>query len=489
VTLVACGAVAPSVEPARPSATPLPSGSAPASDASRDAPPAPPIAAPTSLAPAASSAAAAPSAPPASLLVTARWLPIHERPDRGSPRVGLSRRGQRVPLSSAARATHPSSPCRGGWYAVAPRGFACAGADATLGEDRGAEAAAALLPDASRSLPFRVGAASFGPRYRRPPTAGEQAVTELDLTKLTRTAQAEPPLIDPSALAALRGREPRLLFARGTYASERVAWARELAGDGRAFVVTPDGAILPKDRVTPLDEPPAFGADLAAPGASKLPVALVVTEDARRLEVEGDHLVEREPLARRSVIPVDGGPVTTLGVRLLRARGGGWVRASDVAWAEAPASLPVGVGPDARWVRASVGRGTLLAMRGLTPVRVFAMSPGAGGVGQGVTHGTPLGRFMVSWKHLTADMSGEEGGVRWSVDEVPWVAYYLDGYAVHGAYWHDGFGRPRSHGCLNLTPADARWLFGWMDPQLPEGWYAVAAHPTLRPATIIDVAP
>lgn len=119
----------------------------------------------------------------------------------------------------------------------------------------------------------------------------------------------------------------------------------------------------------------------------------------------------------------------------------------------------------------------------------FAMSPGAGGVGKDVKHGTPLGRFMVAWKHLTADMSGEENGIGWSVDEVPWVAYYVDGYAVHGAYWHDGFGRPKSHGCLNLAPSDARRLFEWMEPALPSGWYAVAAHVTARPGTIIDVAP
>jgi lipoprotein-anchoring transpeptidase ErfK/SrfK len=45
--------------------------------------------------------------------------------------------------------------------------------------------------------------------------------------------------------------------------------------------------------------------------------------------------------------------------------------------------------------------------------------------------------------------------------------YYLGGYALHGAYWHDAFGTPRSHGCTNLAPADARWLFYWTDPQVP----------------------
>lgn len=432
---------------------------------------------------------ASPARPKPALVVAGKWLPIHERPDRRSLRVGLARRGQRVPLISGSQETAPVTPCRGGWYAVAPRGFACAGDDATLEPDRAAGAASLLLPDASRSLPFRVGAASFGPRYRRPPSEAEQADSEPDLARLVRAARAESPLVDVESLAALRGAERRLLHARGTYAGQRLAWAREVDVGDRAFLVTPDGALVPKDRVTPLVEPRPFSVDLGAPGAPTLPIAFVVTDDARRFELEDGVLVEREPLARRAVVEVEGAPTALRGARVLAVRRGGWVRLADVAWVERPAAVPRGVSSDARWVRASVTRGTLLAMRGLEPVRAFAMSPGAGGVGKDVKHGTPLGRFMVSWKHLTADMSGEEGGVGWSVDEVPWVAYYVDGYAVHGAYWHDGFGRPRSHGCLNLAPADARWLFEWMDPQLPDGWYAVAAHPTLRPATVIDVAP
>ncbi|WP_420829511.1 L,D-transpeptidase [Nannocystis pusilla] len=42
--------------------------------------------------------------------------------------------------------------------------------------------------------------------------------------------------------------------------------------------------------------------------------------------------------------------------------------------------------------------------------------------------------------------------------------------ALHGAYWHDQFGKRRSHGCVNLAPLDARWLFEWVSPALPAGW-------------------
>ena len=51
---------------------------------------------------------------------------------------------------------------------------------------------------------------------------------------------------------------------------------------------------------------------------------------------------------------------------------------------------------------------------------------------------------------------------------VPWVSYiHWTGIALHGTYWHNDFGTPRSRGCINLTPADARWLFRWTMPIVP----------------------
>jgi hypothetical protein len=57
-------------------------------------------------------------------------------------------------------------------------------------------------------------------------------------------------------------------------------------------------------------------------------------------------------------------------------------------------------------------------------------------------------------------------------DQMVFATLYR-GYGLHAAYWHDGFGSPRSHGCVNLSPRDARWLFDWASPSLPEGRRAV----------------
>jgi lipoprotein-anchoring transpeptidase ErfK/SrfK len=47
------------------------------------------------------------------------------------------------------------------------------------------------------------------------------------------------------------------------------------------------------------------------------------------------------------------------------------------------------------------------------------------------------------------------------LEDVPWILYYDGDRALHGAYWHDNFGARSSHGCVNMSPRDARWLFGF----------------------------
>jgi lipoprotein-anchoring transpeptidase ErfK/SrfK len=47
------------------------------------------------------------------------------------------------------------------------------------------------------------------------------------------------------------------------------------------------------------------------------------------------------------------------------------------------------------------------------------------------------------------------------LEDVPWTMYYDEARAFHGAYWHNSFGYPRSHGCVNLSLGDSHWLFDW----------------------------
>jgi hypothetical protein len=69
------------------------------------------------------------------------------------------------------------------------------------------------------------------------------------------------------------------------------------------------------------------------------------------------------------------------------------------------------------------------------------------------------------------DLESEDAA--YSIEDVPWTMYFSGNFALHAAFWHERFGRPRSHGCVNLTPTDARWLFQWSAPLLPQGWHGM----------------
>jgi lipoprotein-anchoring transpeptidase ErfK/SrfK len=71
--------------------------------------------------------------------------------------------------------------------------------------------------------------------------------------------------------------------------------------------------------------------------------------------------------------------------------------------------------------------------------------------------------------------------------DVPYIQYFESGYALHAAYWHDVFGTPRSHGCVNLSPVDAHRLFLWTDPAVPEGWHAINTGEEMGEGTTVIV--
>ncbi len=71
--------------------------------------------------------------------------------------------------------------------------------------------------------------------------------------------------------------------------------------------------------------------------------------------------------------------------------------------------------------------------------------------------------------------------------DVPWIQYFAAGYALHGAYWHDVFGIPRSHGCVNLAPVDARYVFHWSDPPVPTGWHGINVGPEMGEGTTVVI--
>jgi hypothetical protein len=70
------------------------------------------------------------------------------------------------------------------------------------------------------------------------------------------------------------------------------------------------------------------------------------------------------------------------------------------------------------------------------------------------------------------------------VNKVPWVMFFQAHNAIHGAYWHDRFGVTKSHGCVNVSPLDARHLFEWVRPALPPAWTGYRSPNLLASPTV-----
>jgi len=136
---------------------------------------------------------------------------------------------------------------------------------------------------------------------------------------------------------------------------------------------------------------------------------------------------------------------------------------------------PDGIGPAEKWVHVDTLEQVLTAYEGDRLVFATLVSTGR-------EHWeTPTGRFRVWLKLRHGEMSGHRAA--YLVEEVPDALFFGGATALHAAIWHDRFGAAVSHGCINLSPADAAWLFRWAPPELPERWHGIlpgaAALPTL----------
>jgi hypothetical protein len=122
----------------------------------------------------------------------------------------------------------------------------------------------------------------------------------------------------------------------------------------------------------------------------------------------------------------------------------------------APSPRPAGVESGAAWIDIDLFEQTLAAYVGDRMVYATLVSSGLRG------WNTPTGLFQVWLRVTTGKMSGAYGRPDYYVlEDVPWSLYFNRDIALHGAYWHDSFGYPHSHGCVNLAPLDAKWLFEW----------------------------
>lgn len=144
---------------------------------------------------------------------------------------------------------------------------------------------------------------------------------------------------------------------------------------------------------------------------------------------------------------------------------------------------PAGVADDELWISVELNQQVLQLHRGDALVYWTLVSTGAAPMG------TPKGIWEITDKMATRTMrsrpdADEEDA--YYVEDVPWTIHWRPAYALHAAYWHWGFGRTASHGCINMAPKDVKAVWDRVGPTIPDGWHTSWATAE-EPGTVLMV--
>ncbi|MEZ4452066.1 MAG: L,D-transpeptidase [Nannocystaceae bacterium] len=117
------------------------------------------------------------------------------------------------------------------------------------------------------------------------------------------------------------------------------------------------------------------------------------------------------------------------------------------------------------WIDVDIDQQMLALRQGDEVLFLTLVSTGTG------KHPTPRGLFRIRNKLALGKMENRpDEPESYYVEEVPWVQYFYKRFAFHTTYWHRSLGRRRSHGCINLAPRAAAYIFAQTSPMLPDGW-------------------
>jgi len=396
-------------------------------------------------------------------------LVLFAEPNRAGGRRGVSAPGATLPFFAAKR----GSGCTGSWWLVGPLAWACS-------DD-------AVLSTEAPSFPSRVlDGAGLATQYMFVRSGGASAYASLESAQ---DGEADEELEGGWAVATVDQR------AAGAPTTRENARASPRANT-RAWVRTTKGVWLSQQDVTPA-RPSLFQGEKVDDG--RLDVAWVLSDRAPVWPLPAASPKDTasakdkpspkdkpgkpvDARVRFQVVHVSGesGPMVQIG-------DSAWMLATDLArprLAAPPAAL---TGRDERWIDVDTVNQTLVAYQGARPVYATLVSTGLAARGPG--DATPLGTHRVWVKLLASDMGNvekEDRDPHYSLEDVPYVQFFDDAVGLHGTYWHGDFGHPHSHGCVNLSPLDARWMFDFTAPHLPAGW--AAAYPTsIEPGSLVRV--
>lgn len=394
-----------------------------------------------------------PQRTPLGRYVSKRTVAIRAEPNRDSDSVGTIARGEPFDVFAFVDGPRCRKGIEGKWVELDRGGFACLKhADKT-------QKPLGVVPrlEADQILPYV---------YARPRRKDGALPSEVPQWKNKRALLAgeEPFEMRPSyATFAFRSRKYSKKFKSLYFdAARRVMLGEDLR------------LLRPSD---------FSGRDLRAqPLAAGVGLGWVISREADVLARPEEDAPAIAPLAYHQSIEVLGRDGDYVSVRA--SDGGtvveGYVHDKMVArWIAPP--LPDGVADDELWVAVEISEQTLTLMRGASPTFATLVSTGRFG------DPTPTGEFRIELKKALGTMrSLPDADEPYAVEGVPWAAYFQGRYALHGAYWHDRFGRRNSHGCVNLSPRDAKRVFEALTPAMPGGWVTVRTGET-ETATLVAV--
>ncbi len=437
------------------------------------------------------------------LASTAHETWVFAEPRWRSRKIGYLRAGAVVARSRDAVSR---AGCSEGWYRVEPRGYVCAGAAATLNVSDPVVETSFKRPRRD-GLPYLYAMSRFPPPpfYVRLPSRSEIATTEPDiaghLRKIALTSRdadyVAPPPAEPTPGVLLYGRSAPGLGDQPKRSSRALTFGHAKARSGfallstfdyedRRYGLTTDLTVIPIDR-TRVVKPSSFHG-ITLDDEVSLPVAFVRSKHASRWQKGPSGGITRgAPLGFREAVPLTGREHRIGGVSYWEAKDGSFIMVDQAVRIDAPRSYPAWSAGGRKWIDVSILKQSLVAYEGKKPVYATLVSTGADGIGDPKkTRSTIQGAFLIHTKHVSVTMDEDKAGDQFDFRDVPFVQYFTEGFALHAAYWHDEFGTPRSHGCVNLAPIDAAWLFNWTTPEVPAAWHAALS---LKRGTLVFTHP
>ncbi|MDX2055424.1 MAG: L,D-transpeptidase [Polyangiaceae bacterium] len=378
------------------------------------------------------------------LASVANLTPIVETPGSPTPsRLGYLHAGARV-----ARSTRPidAPGCKGGWYAVRPRGFVCLDQGATLDLAHPTLKAMALSPKLEETLPYTY--------------AKTNMATDL--------------------YSVDRGRPKRVKSTSKLPRHSRFAvvgsWVAKNEHDAELrLAMLPNGSFVDAATLSPVKAPDFSGVELGE--QASLPLAFVVKRGVHTWALnEGEKPQTTDPLGYHQRVELTGKYRTVSGSQYWGTKDNAFVRHQDVTLIRRRNTFPDFATDNEKWIDVSVTMGTLVLYEGKKPIFATLVSVGRDRLDEEGSASTTRGTFEIVAKHIThVELDPTRAAEGYEVYDVPWALELSSGQMIHAAFWHDRFGIEFGPGNLQLSPADAHRLWAWADPELPSGWYAAYA--------------